>query len=186
MAKTPTIDHEELVARLVKHLSRREGLNRLTWTNLSFLDDQRPEHKHYRRPDVLACVKTLNPRWLAPTVYEVKVTRPDFMADTRSGKWQAHLRYSSRMYFVTPANLVSPKEVPDGVGLLEHGLDDWTWRFRRRATTRQWHLTEADYLRLILGRWGTVPEAPSAWTAPATWTASSTNLPEHLYGRRVV
>lgn len=55
--------------------------------------------------------------------YEIKVDRRDFQADK---KWGEYLRYCHKFFFVSPAGLVQPAEIPAGVGLLwtagEHRL----------------------------------------------------------------
>ncbi len=47
--------------------------------------------------------------------YEVKVQRSDFVSDK---KWTGYLPYCTEFFFVCPAGLIKPEEVPAGVGLL--------------------------------------------------------------------
>lgn len=47
--------------------------------------------------------------------YEIKVSRQDFLRDT---KWQAYLPMCNELYFATPWKLVQPEEMPEGVGLV--------------------------------------------------------------------
>ena len=65
------------------------------------------------RIDALA----IKPSWTHPDFvgYEVKVSRQDFIADT---KWDAYLNYCHRFYFACPANLIARDEVPDPAGLI--------------------------------------------------------------------
>lgn len=52
------------------------------------------------------------------TSYEIKVSRQDFKRDSAMKQREARL-YSDQFYYVTPANLVSPDEIPDWAGLQE-------------------------------------------------------------------
>lgn len=58
----------------------------------------------------------IRPSWTAPLFsgYEVKVSRQDFIRDT---KWQAYLAYCHRFSFVCPDGLIAPGELPEEVGL---------------------------------------------------------------------
>lgn len=52
--------------------------------------------------------------------FEIKVSRGDFFRDIRDPLKQRHARlYCSQFYFVTPADLVQPAEIPDWAGLRE-------------------------------------------------------------------
>jgi hypothetical protein len=51
----------------------------------------------------------------ATTAYEIKVSRGDFMRDE---KWHLYLPYCNRFYFICPAELIKPEEVPDQAGLM--------------------------------------------------------------------
>ncbi len=46
------------------------------------------------------------------SIYEVKVSRADFLSDIKSGKWRGYLPHCHRIYFATPAGLVDKKEIP--------------------------------------------------------------------------
>jgi hypothetical protein len=48
-------------------------------------------------------------------VYEVKVSRSDFINDN---KWPGYLPYCNQFYFVTPKDLIDVKEIPEQAGLL--------------------------------------------------------------------
>ncbi|HET8550068.1 MAG TPA: hypothetical protein VFL57_18790 [Bryobacteraceae bacterium] len=61
--------------------------------------------------------------------YEVKVSRPDFLAELKQPlKRRVGMRYSNEFYFVTPAGLVGASEIPAECGLVEAG----------RASPEQW------------------------------------------------
>lgn len=55
--------------------------------------------------------------WANPcfTGYEIKVSRSDFNGDD---KWRGYLDYCNEFYFVCPAGMVKPEEVPDPAGLI--------------------------------------------------------------------
>ena len=80
-----------------------------------------------RRLDAWALRNTWSP--VTAEGYEIKVSRSDFLRDVRSGKWQAYLEACHRLWFVTPARLVDPKEVPTECGLL--------WATAAKLTTKK-------------------------------------------------
>jgi hypothetical protein len=63
-----------------------------------------------------------NPR---PRCWEVKVSRADFLADIRAGKWKKYLPFVGELYFATPRDLIDPREVPAGAGLAFRGANGW-------------------------------------------------------------
>lgn len=50
--------------------------------------------------------------------YEIKISRADFRRDTHEKQREARL-FSDRFYYVTPAGLLRPEEIPDWAGLIE-------------------------------------------------------------------
>jgi len=60
-------------------------------------------------------------------IYEIKVSRPDFLSDIRSDKWQTYLPYCSRFYFATPAEGVCTlDDIPFVAGWMVRGPNGWT------------------------------------------------------------
>lgn len=51
--------------------------------------------------------------------YEVKISRADFKRDTAVKQREARL-FSDQFFYVTPAGLLRPDEVPDWAGLIEY------------------------------------------------------------------
>lgn len=51
--------------------------------------------------------------------YEVKISRADFRRDTAVKQREARL-FSDQFFYVTPAGLLKPDEVPDWAGLIEY------------------------------------------------------------------
>jgi len=69
---------------------------------------------HYLRMDAVAIKKS----WIRPcvTIYEVKVSRNDFLRDS---KWPGYLEYCNRFYFACPKGLINPADIEDPrVGLV--------------------------------------------------------------------
>lgn len=62
-------------------------------------------------------VWAMEPSWVRTRVcgYEVKISRSDFTGDK---KWKNYLEYCTEFYFVCPANIIRPEELPPEVGLL--------------------------------------------------------------------
>jgi hypothetical protein len=69
--------------------------------------------------------------------YEVKVSRADFLGELKHPlKRRIGMRYSNEFYFVTPAGLVKPEEIPAECGLVEAGhatADQWRSLAKRHA-----------------------------------------------------
>ncbi len=60
--------------------------------------------------------------WTQPcvTIYEVKVSRSDFLADE---KWIAYKKYCNRLYFACPKGLIEAGEISTGVGLIYYNSE---------------------------------------------------------------
>jgi len=69
--------------------------------------------------------------------YEVKISRGDFLAELKHPlKRRIGMRYSNEFYFVTPAALVTPAEIPAECGLVEAGfaaVEEWRRLISRHA-----------------------------------------------------
>lgn len=59
------------------------------------------------------------------SIYEVKVSRADFLSDIKSGKWRGYLPHCHRIYFATPTGLVNKKEIPEEAGWIVRGKCGW-------------------------------------------------------------
>lgn len=75
-------------------------------------------------------VATMRLSWSKPRItgYEVKVTRADFLRDTRAEKWRHYLPSVERLYFAVPYGLVELSEVPAECGLLVRNTNGWYTR----------------------------------------------------------
>jgi hypothetical protein len=110
--------HHELGQRLATHL-RGKGLH--TWENVEFCnpDWTQPRLWSVVRPDVFACLPSLKARNAAPAIYEVKVSRADFLADlAKPEKRRAYADLAEAVYYCCPDGLIAKEELPEGFGLL--------------------------------------------------------------------
>lgn len=74
-----------------------------------------------------ADVAAMRLSWTRPltTVYEVKVTRQDLLADLREEKWRRYLAVASRVVFAFPRGLAQAEELPHAVGVIVRGARQW-------------------------------------------------------------
>jgi len=107
-----------------------------SWTARSPIPDVLKIRKSYTRVDV--------------QIYEVKVSRPDFLSDIRSGKWQDYLKRSTRLYFATPASGVvnDENEVPRSCGWITRGKTGW--KVRRPPEIRSVEPSYDEVLALLM------------------------------------
>jgi len=86
--------------------------------------------------------------WAQPclTGYEVKVSRSDFMSDT---KWPDYLPMCHELYFACPSGLIQPDEVGEEVGLIWYNPETQSLTTRKKAVYRRIELS-ADMLYHIL------------------------------------
>jgi hypothetical protein len=62
------------------------------------------------------------------SMYEVKVSRQDFLSDIRSGKWLGYLGHCHRFYFAVLSGVAEAAEIPEPAGLYVRGPSGWTCR----------------------------------------------------------
>jgi len=141
--------HHSLGERLADHL-RGKGL--FTWENVVFYNPARGDNRERAyplawtecRPDVYACKPTLQGRTAAPEIYEIKVSRPDFLADiAKPEKRAAYAELAEAVYYVCQDGLISCEEVPPGYGLVCE-VEPGTFELRRRAKRRRGMVLHAD------------------------------------------
>lgn len=89
-----------------------------------------------QRVDAFA-LNTLPHTGMKRVCYEVKTSRGDFLSELkRPLKRRIGMRYSNEFYFVTPAALVTPAEIPAECGLIETGfatVEKWRQLIGRHA-----------------------------------------------------
>lgn len=119
-----------------------------------------------------ADVVTIRPSWSnpTPTIYEVKVTRSDFLRDVRAEKFEKYLPYCRRLYFAVPKGLVVQKEVPERCGLCWRG-------------PKGWHTVRAPWLSPVSdGNFRTLLFAVLLAHHPAPWKETREGRVERLLG----
>jgi hypothetical protein len=88
------------------------------------------------RPDVFSVRRTTVEDYLQPMVHEVKVSRADLLSDLRhAAKRESYQWLSCETYFVLPAGVAEPQEIPEafGVWLLNGSIDAGTLELARPA-----------------------------------------------------
>ncbi len=98
--------------------------------------------------------------------YEVKTSRADYLGELKHPlKRRIGMRYSNEFYFVTPADLIKPAEIPHECGLVEAGLaspEEWRELMPRQAEFFSYEAETRAYCLI------TVP-APWRDTPGPTW-----------------
>lgn len=101
--------------------------------------------------------------WSHPMItgYEVKISRADFFADVRPGKYRGYLGSVERLYFAVPKGLIDAREVPTECGLLFRGK--LGWYSRRKPPRRELEpLRHIGFVQSLLFR-----HYPAAWDGPS-------------------
>lgn len=89
--------------------------------------------------------------WVSPltTGYEIKVSRSDFLNDT---KWVNYLDYCNEFYFVCPSGLIQPSEVGEGAGLLWMAKTGTRLYNKKKAPYREVEVPEFLYKYILMCR----------------------------------
>lgn len=88
------------------------------------------------RPDLFSVRNTSVPAYLQPMVHEVKASRADLLSDLRhDAKRQAYQWLCEECYYVFPAGIAEPDEIPEhfGIWVLQGGLDTGRFELLRPA-----------------------------------------------------
>lgn len=83
-------------------------------------------------------------------IYEVKVSRADFLSDIRSGKWRSYLPHCHRFYFATLPDICSRDDIPAEAGWMVR--TDKTWTARKAAKPRPVDVPAETLQALIFAR----------------------------------
>jgi len=117
-----------------------------------------------QRADLVCIGRALANIGRAPWIFEVKISRQDFLVDLRAGKAAGYSRHG-RVAYAAPAKLIDLREVPDGIGLIVRGARGWRWA-RLPAwsgkTPSQWLLHRFLLRATDEARTGPVPAAAPA------------------------
>lgn len=89
--------------------------------------------------------------WSKPmcTAYEIKVSRSDFLRDD---KWPGYLDLCNYFYFVCPAGLIEPEELPEGVGLMWLSKTGTRLYTKRKAAPRDVTIPESLWRYVLMCR----------------------------------
>lgn len=104
--------------------------------------------EHVQRADVVT-VKPSYTRFCV-AIYEVKVSRADFLGDLRAEKWRGYLPHCHRIYFAVPAGMVKKDEVPPEAGLIVRGPNGW--QVQKGAPPREVEIPDFTLLSMIFVR----------------------------------
>jgi hypothetical protein len=103
------------------------------------------------RPDLFSVRNTTVEAYLQPMVHEVKSTRADLLSDLRhEAKRQAYRWLCGECYYVFPADVARPDEIPEpfGIWVLQGELDDGRFEMLRPARPAPCTLPFAVWLAL--------------------------------------
>jgi len=139
--------HHDLASRLSAWL---QDQGRITWENIELLVPRAEGGRQAVRPDVFSLAATYEEKRINPCVHEVKVSRADFLADiARPEKRAGYAQLAEVLYYVAPAGLISPSEVPEECGLLVEESQG-KFKMEKRATKRKVVLSVHQFMNLIL------------------------------------
>lgn len=106
-----------------------------------------PSCSGYLKLDAWAMKKS----WAHPLVigYEIKVSRNDFLGDE---KWRGYLDYCNEFYFVCPADVIKPEELPDDTGLLYVASTGTRLYTKKKAKYRDVQIPDCIYRYILMAR----------------------------------
>jgi len=87
-----------------------------------------------------------SPRFIG---YEIKVNRQDFLRDV---KWQDYLPYCTEFYFVAPAGIIDPTEVPEQAGLLVASKNVKRLMTKKKAPVRDVEIPASILIYILMSR----------------------------------
>ncbi len=130
---------------LAKDLAENRDQSKwLTWTEIP-LGSVMWANGRTPRADGLTCRKSFSsPSFM---IYEVKISRSDFLADINIGKYQVYFDHCCQLYFAAPKGLIKKEEVPEGTGLIVRGENGWSVT---KAAPRREHTPSVELLLKLL------------------------------------
>jgi len=135
------LSHNQLAEDLAAHLAGY-SVPMVVWTDMQL------GPSGSARPDVYTIEKTYSA--LRARVFEVKVSRSDFLSDVTSGKYLRYGAFAGSITFATPAGLISKAEVPTGCGLMTRSPDG-AWRYQKKPTLQPTpELSQHAWLKLVI------------------------------------
>ncbi len=103
------------------------------------------------RPDLFSVRNTSVPAYLQPMVHEVKASRSDLLSDLRhDAKRQAYQWLCEECYYVFPAGIAEPDEIPEhfGIWVLHGTVEDGRFELLRPARHNRCTLPFAVWMAL--------------------------------------
>lgn len=135
------LSHDALAEDLAAHLAGW-SVPMMVWTDMQL------GPAGSARPDVYTIEKTYTA--LRARVFEVKVSRSDFLADITSGKYLRYAAFAGSITFAAPVGLINRTEVPEGCGLITRS-EDGAWRHQRKPTMQPTpELPRDAWLKLVI------------------------------------
>jgi hypothetical protein len=102
------------------------------------------------RPDCLTLNTTNNPDKQNATIYEVKISRSDFLSDiNKPEKWQAYLAIAPYLYYACPDGLIKKDELPSPVCGLVYAMADGSFKTVKRAKKTKTIFSAGNWMRLL-------------------------------------
>lgn len=82
--------------------------------------------KNQKQPH-LADVIIIKPSYtrFCVSIFEIKISRSDFLSDIRSGKWMGYLKHCHRFYFAVAQGVAKKEDIPEEAGLIIRGPNGW-------------------------------------------------------------
>lgn len=128
----------ELANDLARYLNLSGNL--MTWTEVPLGEGGSD------RADVIAVAKSFaSKRFL---IYEVKISRSDFLHDVNTNKYSKYKEHCHQLYFACPSGLIKKDEVPSDCGLITQKGDNW--RVIKSAPRNEFKPTTNLLIRLLL------------------------------------
>lgn len=97
----------------------------------------------------LADVITIKPSYtrFCLSIFEVKVSRSDFLGDIRAEKWKRYLPHCHRFYFATLPEVATKVDIPPEAGWIVKGPNSWI--YRKAAPARDITIPENTLLSML-------------------------------------
>lgn len=100
------------------------------------------------RADLVICNPSYNKFLLS--IFEVKISRSDFLSDLRNKKWELYLEHCHRFYFAALDGVCCKKDIPEAAGLILFKEKGWT--VAKAAPRLQSEIPQETLLSLIFAR----------------------------------
>jgi len=134
--------------KIYQALEKKHRLQSQPWAFFTEVKNG-PSYTGMLKLDAVAIKKS----WTKPCIigYEIKVSRSDFLSDE---KWPGYLDYCHKFFFVCPAGVIEPEELPETVGLITYNVETAALHTRKAAVMRMIDLPTNMFLYLIMNRIG--------------------------------